>query len=305
LVGLVLVMAACSTGDGQNTEAQPTTSDPTTTSAPATTTETASSSSETAVDTGGGGATPEGCDQTVNLPGAPNPNGFVLVPEDDIFRCYGVTSFRSQASASGLVGGVFTAVDIFSEQSAADGSLRARALVDDSGEQSEYIRVDDTLWGRDDDGGWTQLEVSIDDVFGGELFQPQLTVAGVGATAVMFLGGAAQPVGEENIAGRSLIRYEADAEQIGDYLNGLRLIPSGRITLTDGSITIWATDAGLVAKVLSEVKIEDVLLDGVPIQQADLSPYGLTEEDLASVPDFVFDFELYDWDAEVEISRPQ
>lgn len=233
-----------------------------------------------------------------NLP----PSDFVVMTEEKIFECLGVDSFQSEvtfdgelptgpasvvaASTQRLEGGVLSAIGTFSQ----DGVVT-----------EELIRVGEDAWELDDAGNWNSVELGFAQLFNEE---GEIRLSMTGALYLLSVfGSGAEPVGQEDLGGRTVTRWEADSAAIETWVNGLGLSPVP-IGVNAGSVTLWTTEDGLIVKLDGEVRAADVTLAGIPVDQVDPVALGLPADALDVVPDYAMTYELYDFDHDITIEAP-
>lgn len=233
-----------------------------------------------------------------NLP----PSNFFVMTEDQIFECLGIDAFQSEVTFDGeLPSGPASVVVTSTQRLDADVLAAIGTISQDGAVTEQLVRIGEDAWEGDGAGNWSPVELGL-----GQLFneQGEIRLSMTGALYLLSVfGSGAEEVGQEDLGGRTVTRWEADAAAIETFVNGLGLSPVP-IGVDAGFVTLWTTDDGLIVKLDGEIRAADVTLSGIPVDQVDPVVLGLPADALDIVPDYAMTYELYDFDHDIAIEAP-
>lgn len=236
------------------------------------------------------------------LAGLPD-SDFRVMTEDRIFDCLGVESFQSDVSFDGTLPQGAVSLVALSTQRLTGGIVSAESqLIEDGVTTEDLVRIGDDFWSRDASGVWTEVGLDFGLLFGDQI---ELRLAGSGALfALASYAGGAEQIGEVELSGRTVIAWEADAQNIEDHVNSLAFVPAP-VGVNDGFVRLWTTPDGLIVKLEGELRAADITLGGLPVDQIDPVSLGLPPDALDIVPDYAMDYELFNFDHDIEITAPE
>ncbi len=247
-------------------------------------------------------AAPDSCLQTPiflqNLPSS----DFYVMTEDRIFDCLGVDAFQSDVSFDGELPTGPASVVAASTQRLEGGVVSAIGTFSQDGVVTEQlVRIGEDAWERDEAGTWSPVALGLGQLFNEE---GELRLSMTGALYLLSVfGGGAEPAGQEELGGRTVTRWEADAAAIESWVNQLDISPVP-VGVGAGFVTIWTTDDGLIVQLDGEIRAADVTLAGIPVDQVDPAALGLPADALDIVPDYAMTYELFDFDHDIAIDPP-